>query len=352
MASITPDIDLAPWGVLDWPRPADSVTVDKDLAREVLTSFRPDLGPEARLTTLSKGSNAQSWVVGPHGGRRLVLRCALGNDAEGALAAMAGAALAVAGAGLITKTPLPAADGSFAVRDRAGRAWQCWTWVDGHHPVGSLAEASLLGATLRRFHRALEEWLREGPPAHDPYWPERFDRIDVVEALDRLRPSFAVRVDRELVVAACGSAVAPTVLEPSAGHGDCHTDNWVVLAEGAGAALFDLELIGTRPGAQPTDLGVLMHRMARLAAAVPTPGRVEAAAAAALALADSYGADAGAIAVALGCAIHESLAKLVGCALDGPPGLDGQARLAIAANHCVYLCELVALKGALEGRAG
>lgn len=355
MQTLRVDDALAPWGELIWPRPARSVTVDERVAREMLASFQPQIGPDARLATISKGSNAQSWAVEPRSGRRLVLRCALGNDARGALEAMAAAAVAVAAAGLNTKTPLPGPDGSYAVLDGDERPWQCWTWLDGRHPSGSIAEARELGATLRRFHEILDEWLCHGRPAHEPYWPERFDRGDVVAALARLRPSPAGRPASTVALAAYELTGEVDRLGSTAGHGDCHTDNWVILPGGAGVALFDLELIGARPGAQLTDLGVLIHRMARLAVQSASPSSergLERASAVALALARSYDGESKTVAPALGCAIRESLAKLIGCALHGPPGLDLRARHAIAANHCVYLCELVALTGELESPAG
>jgi hypothetical protein len=140
-------------------------------------------------------------------------------------------------------------------------------------------------------------------------------------------------------------------LDCSVGHGDCHVDNFLILPPGITAALFDFELVGNRPGGRPTDLGVLMHRVARLAAQ-STYGdgrlRLRVAHLAATALARAYQAPPMAVKEAWCCAIHESLAKLTGCASNGPPGLDAGGRRMIALNHCLYLAELLMLDEHME----
>lgn len=304
------------------------------------------------MTALVKGTNSQSWTITNQRGRRFVLRCALGNDGHEGLEAMAAAAIAVAAAGVETKTPVRARDGSYTACDDQNRPWQCWTWLGGHQPVGADGEAAVLGAELRRFHDALSDWLKVGLPAHDPYWPLRFDMSDVIGAIGRLQlPAIDSRQACEIARSAHDLLGEINRLKPTAGHGDCHTDNWLIMIGGKRAAIIDLELIGTRPGAQLTDLGVLMHRMARLAAnfgsgAARPP--TEAARGSALAIAKSYGADVNTAKVALDCAIHESLAKIIGCAWLGPPGLDRAARCTIAANHCLYLAELTSIRSALD----
>jgi hypothetical protein len=100
-----------------------------------------------------------------------------------------------------------------------------------------------------------------------------------------------------------------------------------------------------------TDLGVLMHRMGRLAANVSegtAHSRLDAARQAVLALARSYGTELSTAKAALSCAIRESLAKIVGCASHGPPGLDRAGRRMIAANHCLYLSELTSIRNAID----
>lgn len=118
---------------------------------------------DPRFAVLEKGTNSQSWTVSDRGGRRLVLRCALGNNGHAALEAMAAAAVAVVAAGVTTKTPLPTGDGDYTVLDDNGRPWQCWTWLDGHRPAGSATDAAALGQALRHFHRALSDWLSACP---------------------------------------------------------------------------------------------------------------------------------------------------------------------------------------------
>lgn len=340
------------WRTIRWPRPTGYALLDERLAREMLAHFRAPAELPLRLALLTAGSNSQSWVVADRQGPQFVLRCALGNRERQALEAMASAATALHAGGVATKMPVDAQAGGYTTLDSYGHPWQCWTWLKGRTPDGSHADSVLLGRALRHFHGVLGDWLRSGPSAHEPYWPQEIAASDIRRALATLhiprdeRPHTVNHALAAFELAGVGERLPTT-----AGHGDCHADNWLILAGDSTAAVMDLELIGIRPGAQPTDLGVLMHRVARLSArrAGGAAGRaLKAAVVATLDLARAYGVELGTTKLALGCAIRESLAKLVGCALHGPPGLNSTGRVQVASNHLLYLRELMALRAELD----
>lgn len=341
------------WRAIRWPRPTGHALLDERSAHEMLAHFRAPTELPLRLALLAVGSNSQSWAVADRQGPRFVLRCALGNNAQHALEAMAGAASALHACGVTTKTPVDALAGGYTTLDSYGRPWQCWTWIKGRTPDGSRADPVLLGRALRHFHDVLGAWLQSGQrSAHQPYWPQEITASDIRRALAALHiPRGAHPHAVNQALAAFELAGAGEWLPSTAGHGDCHADNWLILAGDSAAAVIDLELIGIRPGAQPTDLGVLMHRIARLSARRAGGGAgcvLKTAAVAALDLARAYGAEFSTAKLALGCAIRESLAKLVGCALHGPPGLNNTGRVLVASNHLLYLRELTALRAELD----
>jgi aminoglycoside phosphotransferase (APT) family kinase protein len=203
-----------------------------------------------------------------------------------------------------------------------------------------------MGSFLRRFHQAIVDWSTR---IHAAYWPTRVARGDAIAAARALKAPMIGRTPAQDVIArACEVATTEIDLPSTVGHGDCHADNFLITERGA--AMFDFELVGPRAGAQATDLGVLMHRAARLAAqhAESNKCRLRAAQLAATALAAGYGAHSTMVTNAWLCAIHESLAKLTNCATTGPPGLDAIGCREIALNHCVYLAELLHLAGQAE----
>jgi Ser/Thr protein kinase RdoA (MazF antagonist) len=336
------------WSPVQWPRPAASFVLSEPEAVALLARFGQTPAHQVQLTPLAKGSNAVSWTLVPTTGQTLVLRCALGNRSRGALDAMAEIARRVADSGITTKVPLAGPDEKYTVLDEAGRPWQCWTWLSGHRPRGSTHEAEAMGSVLRRFHTELSAWQADTSTTHTPYWPEVIERHAILGAVRRLElPPVAGRTAGDVVSSAYDLAGPTPNLRPTPGHNDCHADNFLMVDSGKRAALFDFELVGSRPGAQATDLGVLMHRIARIAAQRTDAGdadRALAAGRAAAALARAYEAPADLIAIAMRVAIRESLAKVLGCAGQGPPGLDRLGRRTIAANHCLYLAELLILQ--------
>jgi Ser/Thr protein kinase RdoA (MazF antagonist) len=333
------------WQSVSWPRPAAVVRLDSGVAAELLKRFGQEPAREARPVQLARGSNSASWQVRNAAGERMVLRCALGNCELSALESMAAIARRVALAGVATKLALSSSESSRStVVDEHNRPWQCWTWLRGRRPVGSEVEALAMGRALRCFHEAVADW---SAPAHRPYWSARVDPDEVLSAVEGLGISEIAGVSAsEIVGRAVDVTSAGIEADCSVGHGDCHVDNFLMLAPGLTAALFDFELVGRRPAGRSTDLGVLMHRFARIAAQGAYGDerlRLQVAYRAAAALARAYGAPPSVMKEALTYAIRESLAKIAGCASSGPPGLDLGGCRTIALNHCLYLAELVNL---------
>jgi aminoglycoside phosphotransferase (APT) family kinase protein len=321
-----------------WPRPRTAPEV-AEIPAEVLEAWR--FGPDAGATPMPRGSNSAGWRL-RRDDRDWILRVALGNAEVASLEAMATAADGLAqGPGVRTKRARRLLGGSSCFVDSHGRGWQCWSWLSGRAVRGTRADAASAGAALRAFHDRLNAAARPDWTAHAPYWPARPDLALLAGDADGRLAALLGTATATQVAETAALAPEPCEASPDFGHGDCHADNLLVLADGT-TAIFDLELLGLRRGAQQTDLGVLAHRMARLAAmAVDNPltagvGAIEA-------LADAYGAPTGIVADALAAALHESLAKIQACAVTPPPGMDDAGRLTLAMNHTTYATEIITL---------